>query len=96
MTFEGPTAQAAGAEEFLQTIGGFAELVTDVNIIGAFGDDQRAMIMYEMTTRPFGTLRAVDYLVIRNGKIESDILVFDSHDVRKTQAAQEAPGSRST
>jgi len=46
------------------------------------------MIMYEMVMGPFGTLRAAEHLVIRDGKITSDTLVFDTHEVRKAQAAQ--------
>ena len=43
------------------------------------------MIMYDMTTGPVGTLRAAEYLVVRDGKITSDTLVFDTHEVRKAQ-----------
>jgi hypothetical protein len=41
------------------------------------------MIMYDMATAPFGTIRAVDHVVVRDGRIVSDILVFDTFEVRK-------------
>lgn len=83
--FRGPLASAEGADEVLRTIGPFAELVTDVTVIAAVGDDERAMVMYDMTTAPFGVLRAVDCVVVSDGKIKSDTLVFDTHEVRKAE-----------
>jgi hypothetical protein len=53
-----------------------------VEILAALGDDQRAMIMYDLTTGPFGTLRAAEEFVICDGKITHDTLVFDTHQVR--------------
>jgi hypothetical protein len=44
-----------------------------------------------MKTGLFGTLRAADYFVIRGGKSESNMLVFDTHDVRKARAARTPP-----
>jgi hypothetical protein len=39
-----------------------------------------------MATGPFGTLRAVDPLVVRDGRIVSDTLVFDTYEVRMASA----------
>lgn len=88
ITFEGPMAQATGAEAVLEALSGFSQLVTDVRILAATGDDQQAIVMYDMVTGPFGTLRAAEHLAIRDGKIKTDTLVFDTHEVRKAQAAQ--------
>jgi hypothetical protein len=85
---ESPRHKLTGAESYLEDVGQFAQAVTGVNIIAVLGDDERAMIMYDMTTGPFGTLRAVDNFVIRDGKIKSNILVFDTYELRKTMAAQ--------
>lgn len=88
IVFESPRTRIAGAEPYLEAVGRFAQAVTGVDIIAVFGDDERAMIMYDMKTGPFGTLRAADYFVIRDSKIESDMLVFDTHEVRKAEAAR--------
>lgn len=83
---EGPLAQVSGITAYLDAVGGFAELVTGMTLIAAFGDDRQAVIMYDMTTGPFGTLRAAEQLVISDGKIKTSKLVFDTHEVRKAQA----------
>lgn len=82
IAFESPRASAQGAEAFLEAAGQFAQLVDGVRIIAAFGDHERALIMYDMETGPFGTLRAADHLVVRDGRIHEDLLVFDTYEVR--------------
>ncbi|MGH2962231.1 MAG: nuclear transport factor 2 family protein [Solirubrobacterales bacterium] len=82
IAYEGPMAQANGAEAYLDAVSGFSELVTELKIIAAVGDDEQALIMYDMVTGPFGTLRAAEHLVISDGKIKTSTLVFDTHEVR--------------
>lgn len=67
VTFEGPMARATGREEVLATIGGFAQLVTGVGIVAALGDDRQALIMYEMTTGPFGWSRNPGFRALSRG-----------------------------
>jgi hypothetical protein len=45
-------------------------------------------VVYDMRTAPFGTIRAVDHLVVRDGRIVSDNLVFDTYEVRKAKASE--------
>lgn len=81
--FESPMADLSGAGAVTEAIGQFAQTVSAVQIITSVGDHERAVIMYDMETGPFGRLRAAEHLVIRDGKIASDQLVFDTHEVRK-------------
>jgi SnoaL-like domain len=83
VAFESPRVALSGAGPVLEAMGQFAQAVTGVSVLAVVGDDERAMIMYDMQTRPFGTLRAVDHLVVRDGRITSDTLVFDTYEVRK-------------
>lgn len=78
VVFESPRVRITGAEAVLEAMGEFARAVTGTTVIDAFGDDERAMVMYDVETGPFGTLRAVDHLVVRDGRITSDVLVFDT------------------
>lgn len=82
VVFTGPRATVTGAAAVAEAIGGFARAVTAVKIISVLGDDEQAVVMYDMETGPFGTLRAVDRLTVRDGRITSDTLVFDTHPVR--------------
>jgi hypothetical protein len=86
VTFESPRVALTGAGPVLAAMGEFAQAVTGVSVLAVVGDAERAMVMYDMATGPFGTLRAVDHLVVREGRIVSDILVFDTYEVQKAMA----------
>ena len=88
VVFEGPMTQSAGIDPFMDGLGRFADSVTGLEVLTALGTDERAMIMYDLTTVPFGVLRAAEDFIISEGKISRDTLVFDTHAVRR---AGEAP-----
>ena len=87
VAFESPRVALEGAEPVLAAMGEFAQAVTGVSVLAVVGDDERAMVMYDMATGPFGTLRAVDHVVVRDGRIVADTLVFDTYEVRKAMSA---------
>lgn len=78
-----------GAEAVLKAAGEFAALVTDLNIIAALGDDHQALVFYDMTTAPFGTIRTAEHLTISDGKIKTDTVVLDTHELRKAQSPED-------
>ncbi|MGK8509593.1 nuclear transport factor 2 family protein [Nocardia asiatica] len=76
--FQSPRVRITNATDVLAAITDFAQAVTGVDIIDAFGDDERAVVVYDMHTGPFGTLRTVDHVVVRHGRILADTVVFDT------------------
>jgi SnoaL-like protein len=92
VVFEGPMTQNAGVIAFIDGLGRFAQAVTGLQILAVLGDEERAMIMYDLTTGPFGTLRAAEDLVVSDGEIIRDRLVFDTHTVRRAREANASAG----
>jgi hypothetical protein len=88
VAFDSPRVSLVGAAQVLAAMGEFALVVTGVSVHAVVGDDERAMVMYDMETGPFGTIRAVDHLVVRHGRIIADTLVFDTYEVRKAAEAR--------
>ncbi len=87
--FDGPIAgHTTGAEAYMQGLNAFAPVVTGMQIIAAFGDDTRALIMYDLATAPFGTLRTAELLTVKDGKIQEDKLTFDTYKIRQASASQ--------
>ncbi len=43
--------------------------------------------MYELATGPFGTLRGAEHLTVRDGKILTDTLTFDTYPIRHAREA---------
>ena len=89
IVFESPRVRLTGRQQVLAAMSEFAHVVQGVDIVAALGDQEKAMVVYDMKTAPFGTIRAVDYLVVRDGKILSDTLVFDTYELRKAELASE-------
>jgi hypothetical protein len=54
-------------------------------MLAAFDYDSQALIMYDVTTGPFGTLTCAELVTFHDGKIETDLLTFDTYPMRKTQ-----------
>jgi hypothetical protein len=88
IVFESPMVQLSGREPYLEAVGRFAQLVSEVTVVAVLGDGHRSIIMYDMKTGPFGTLRAAEHFTFEHGKITYDQLVFDTHEVRKAQQTQ--------
>jgi SnoaL-like domain len=87
--FDGPIAgHTTGIDAYMQGLSAFAPVVTGMRIIAAFGDDTQALIMYDLTTAPFGTLRTAELLTVKDGKIQEDKLTFDTYKVRQASAGQ--------
>jgi len=76
VTFEGPGGRSTGKAAYIEGLRGFAQSVTELNILAAHGDDAEAVIIYEVTTAQPATLTCAELLTFRDGKIQSDRLVF--------------------
>jgi hypothetical protein len=82
VVFEGPLSKASGHAAFMDGLTRFAQAVTGSEILGAVGDNERAMVMYELTTGPFGLIRAAEDFVMADGKISRNTLIFDTYELR--------------
>lgn len=93
VVFDGPVNHSAGKQAYMEGLNTFARAVTGANIIAAFGDDTQALIMYDVTTGPFGTLTCAELLTFRDGKIATDRLTFDTFPIRGGAAAGQPPSA---
>lgn len=85
--FDGPLGHVEGKKPYLESLAGLTQAlaVSGVRVVAAHGDDTQALIMYELITGRFGALTCAKLLVIRDGKIQSDRLTFDSYEIRRAQ-----------
>jgi hypothetical protein len=87
VVFEGPLQQSGGSGPYLKGLLGLSRDVTGFRMIAAFGDNDQALLMYDLQTGPYGTLTCAKHLTVLNGKIVRDQLTFDSHLIRNSKAA---------
>jgi len=87
IVFDGPLGHVNGKQTYLESLNGLTQAlgVTGARIVAAFGDETQALIMYELLTDKFGALTCAKLLTMRDGKIQSDRLTFDSYEIRKAQ-----------
>ncbi|MDQ2876701.1 MAG: nuclear transport factor 2 family protein [Actinomycetota bacterium] len=90
VVYDGPVNHITGAAAYLQALDRFAQAVTGLDIVAALGDDEQAVIMYRVSTGPFGTLACGERVTVREGKIETDLLAFDTFAIRTAQASRPA------
>lgn len=90
VTFDGPVGHSVGRQAYVEGLSKFAQLVTGVKILAAFGDDTQALIMYELATPAFGALTCAELHTYRDGKIATDLFTYDTFPVRGGPAAAAA------
>lgn len=78
VVFESPRTRVTGAAAVAAAIGEFAELVTGIDVVAAFGDEDSAVVCHDMHTGPFGTLRTVDHVTVRGSRVAADTIVYDT------------------
>ncbi len=64
-------------QSFLDAVKFTREMITNIELLSEFSNENEAMLMYEMTLNAFGKLRIAEYFVVKDNKI---IQVCQIHD----------------
>lgn len=88
VAFTSPRVQIRGRDAYLAAVGEFSGVVTGLDLLETFGDESRAMLVYDMHTVPFGVIRAADLYVVRDGLIVRNDLLFDTAAMRPTGSVE--------
>lgn len=91
--FDGPIQHSTGIELYLDGLIPFAQTVTGLKILASFGDDERAILMHEVTTALFGTVTMAELFTVKDGKIQAHAATFDTYELRKAGAERSLPSS---
>ena len=87
VVFDGPMQQSTGAKPYLDGLARLGKEVTDLHLLAAFGDDEQALLMYDLVTTSYGTLTCAKHVLVKDGKVRHDKLTFDSNKIRSAKAA---------
>ncbi|MBV9049840.1 MAG: nuclear transport factor 2 family protein [Solirubrobacterales bacterium] len=86
-----PAGRIEGAEAYRQFMAPFVEMLIGTELIGAFGDDEKALVMYDTETSLVKSGPAAECVTVRDGKILNSWFVFDRapfQAARQPQAEQ--------
>ncbi len=72
-----PAGRLDGAEAFRGFMGPFVEVLTSSNLIGAFGDDTTAVLMYDAATVPVEDAPGAECLTVVDGRVTHMRIIFD-------------------
>jgi hypothetical protein len=74
---QAPSGRLVGAEAFRGFMGPFVDILTSSSLIAAFGDDEKAVLMYDTDTVPVTDAPGAECLTVRDGKIRHMRIIFD-------------------
>lgn len=78
-SFESPLMRIDDRDSYLQTHRAFQKLVKGMRMISELYGPDTASLLYDLdTTTPVGVQRTAEYFRIKEGKVASILLLFDS------------------
>lgn len=72
-----PSGRLDGADAFRGFMGPFAQILTRSNLVAAFGDDEKAVLMYDADTVPVQDAPGAECLTVAAGRITHMRIIFD-------------------
>lgn len=74
---QAPSGRLAGAEAFRGFMGPFAQILTRASLVAAFGDQEKAVVMYDTDTVLVTDAPGAECVTVKNGKITHMRIIFD-------------------
>lgn len=74
---DAPAGRITGIDAYRAFMGPFVQILTDADLIAAFGDDDTALVMYVIETIPVKHAPGAECVTVKDGKITDSRFVFD-------------------
>jgi ketosteroid isomerase-like protein len=74
---DAPAGRIEGVQAYRQFLGPFAEMLIDSELLAAFGDETKAVLVYDTRTPPVASGPGAECLTVRDGKIVHNRFIFD-------------------
>jgi ketosteroid isomerase-like protein len=74
---DAPAGRIEGAQAYQQFLGPFAQMLLSAELLAAFGDETKAVLVYDTRTRPVASAPGAECLTVRDGKIVHNRFIFD-------------------
>lgn len=91
VVFDGASARYESAEPLLRGLGGFvSQIAPGWRQLAAVAQGEQVMLMYEVSLPSGKPVRLAEHFTVRDGKIRSEMLVFDTLTVQAARAEAQA------
>jgi ketosteroid isomerase-like protein len=74
---DAPAGRIEGVQAYRQFLGPFAEMLIGTELLAAFGDQSKAVLVYDTRTPPVASGPGAECLTVRAGKIVYNRFIFD-------------------
>jgi hypothetical protein len=74
---EAPAGTLNGTDAFRGFMEPFTQILQRAELLGAFGDETHALVMYDTDTVPVQHAPGAEYVTVSGGKITNMVIVFD-------------------
>ena len=90
---DAPAGRLVGAFEYREFMGPFVQILTGSELVAAFGDDEKAVVMYDTETVPVKSAPGAECVTVKDGKIIRSLFIFDRAPFDAARRAQAEAGS---
>jgi ketosteroid isomerase-like protein len=90
---DAPAGRLEGATAYRNFMGPFVQILTGSELVAAFGDDVKAVVMYDTETVPVKSAPGAECVTVKDGKIIRSLFIFDRAPFDAVRKAQAEAGS---
>jgi ketosteroid isomerase-like protein len=72
-----PAGRIEGVQAYEKFLGPFAQMLIGNELLAAFGDETKAVLVYDTRTPPVASAPGAECLTVRDGKIVHNRFIFD-------------------
>jgi hypothetical protein len=90
---DAPAGRLEGASAYRNFMGPFVQILTGSELVAAFGDDVKAVVMYDTETVPVKFAPGAECVTVKDGKIIRSLFIFDRAPFDAARKAQADAGS---
>jgi hypothetical protein len=84
---DAPAGRIEGGAAYREFLGPFTQILLGADLLGAFGDDTTAVLVYDTRTVPVPSAPGAECLTIAGGKITHNRFIFDRLPFAAARAA---------
>ena len=89
---DAPAGRLEGTTAYRNFMGPFVQILTGSALVAAFGDDEKAVIMYDTETVPVNSAPGAECVTVQDGKIIRSLFIFDRAPFDAARKAQAEAG----
>jgi ketosteroid isomerase-like protein len=90
---DAPAGRLEGAAAYRDFMSPFVQILTGSELVAAFGDDVKAVVVYDTETVPVKSAPGAECVTVEDGKITRSLFIFDRAPFDAARKAQaEAAG----